>query len=876
MKFRTNKIIQKIAIVLICLLMFNFIAPTYVSNADVGGVLFSPIKALILTVGDVAMHMIEFSFYGKLTDVVLDDFCGWKNEDKDYNMWDGTDHKDVITYPVIKLSPEMIFANKVELFNINFISELNEDDYEVKSADTTSSIKALRENISSWYVAIRNLSLVAMLSILIYVGIKIIISSAAQDKAKYKQMLIDWIVGICLLFMLHYIMAFTLKVTELITDMVSKNTVGSIKLVDPRDSSKELILEAKEDSKEASVTGTDYGIKEGAEVTTVGNLTSYVRLYTNLYDVSQSFGYIVIYLFIIFYTVVFCVIYIKRMITVAFLTVIAPFVAMTYPLDKMSDGKAQAFNFWLKEYIYNALIQVFHLILWSLLVGSAIDLVKTNLIYAIVVMACMKPAEKLLKEMFGMNSRTAPGFAGMAAPAFATAMANKLTGGAKGVLKGSRNGSNGSNGSVGNGGDNSPQIPQRTRTRDYNFDSINAESMAHLDDEMLDSGATTGVAAGAAAGASAASDEEMSMPQDNSANELLYEQQRALQNDSEMRRQLDNNQNAELDAYLNSPAYSNGSGEGNDSNSNINSNISSNSNQPQRLSTLSKVGRIGKHAVKKISKPKNLGKALRFSAKTAARVGGGVLGASAGLVAGSLTGNPGMAFSGMVAGATKGNQLGGRSVDGAISAARKIRTVSRDTLDAGTNFKNEALYGQQYAYEQQLEREEKNQMKDYMKDSSNVEFFEQKTGASKTEMKEIMANAADFNQMGAKDNEEILKAMELEKIYKEDNKMDDAQAHQLAGISAKMMSEEGYKAADFADEKKRKAIENRTATIVKEYGGNLNEKQQEQLAKQIMSGNEYMAEVRKRQKDKMNYRDNRKNSNKGTKREVKKNTRNKK
>lgn len=48
----------------------------------------------------------------------------------------------------------------------------------------------------------------------------------------------------------------------------------------------------------------------------------------------------VIYLFIIFYTVVFCVVYIKRMITVAFLTVIAPFVAMTYPLDKMSDGKA--------------------------------------------------------------------------------------------------------------------------------------------------------------------------------------------------------------------------------------------------------------------------------------------------------------------------------------------------------------------------------------------------------------------------------------------------------------------------------------------------------------------------------------------------------
>ena len=109
MKIKANKITQKIAIVLICLLMFNFIAPTHVSNADVGGVLFSPIKALVLAVGDTATHMLELCFYGKWTDVILEDLCKWKNEDEDYNMWDGTDSDGVITYPVIKLSPEMIF-----------------------------------------------------------------------------------------------------------------------------------------------------------------------------------------------------------------------------------------------------------------------------------------------------------------------------------------------------------------------------------------------------------------------------------------------------------------------------------------------------------------------------------------------------------------------------------------------------------------------------------------------------------------------------------------------------------------------------------------------------------------------------------------------
>ena len=44
MKLKNYNIVQKIAIVLVCLVVFNFITPTYVSNASLGGVLFSPIK----------------------------------------------------------------------------------------------------------------------------------------------------------------------------------------------------------------------------------------------------------------------------------------------------------------------------------------------------------------------------------------------------------------------------------------------------------------------------------------------------------------------------------------------------------------------------------------------------------------------------------------------------------------------------------------------------------------------------------------------------------------------------------------------------------------------------------------------------------------
>jgi hypothetical protein len=51
---------------------------------------------------------------------------------------------------------------------------------------------------------------------LVYIGIRIVIASAASDKAKYKEMLGDWLVGMVLLFTMHYIMYFAnLAVNEL-------------------------------------------------------------------------------------------------------------------------------------------------------------------------------------------------------------------------------------------------------------------------------------------------------------------------------------------------------------------------------------------------------------------------------------------------------------------------------------------------------------------------------------------------------------------------------------------------------------------------------------------------------------------------------------
>ena len=63
------------------------------------------------------------------------------------------------------------------------------------------------------------------------------------------------------------------------------------------------------------------------------------------------------------------------MIKVGFLIIISPLISLTYTIDKMGDGKAQALGNWLKEFIFTILIQPFHCIMYLAFVRTAFSLI---------------------------------------------------------------------------------------------------------------------------------------------------------------------------------------------------------------------------------------------------------------------------------------------------------------------------------------------------------------------------------------------------------------------------------------------------------------------------------------------------------------------
>lgn len=409
---KSNKFIQKIIIALcIVILIFNVICPVQSHAFSLKEAVFQPLTGLIKLGLDSVVGLVQYYLVGgpvdsmwvlrasndkgdELKDLgIIPDSSG--NYDDTYIKW-GEPQGDTIEVnsgdygswfdslsdfftggagydiPAIVYTPEALFSNKINAFSIDFISKDDSNktvgDYKVSK----SIASTLRGHISDWYNALRILAGVSMLPILVYIGIRIMISSAGE-KAKYKNMLMDWLVAFCLLFVMHYIMAFIVYLTNSITNLVGSATTTYL----------------------VSVDGGTQEFKT--------NLMGLMRFNCEYKDPLTQLPYICVYALLVVFTVIYTWTYLKRTLMIAFLTLIAPIITVTYPLDKLGDGKSQGFDMWFKEYLFNAIIQPFHLLLYIVFAGGSVDLIKNNPIIAIGLLAFMLTAEKILKKMFNFD-----------------------------------------------------------------------------------------------------------------------------------------------------------------------------------------------------------------------------------------------------------------------------------------------------------------------------------------------------------------------------------------------------------------------------------------------------------------------------------------
>lgn len=272
----------------------------------------------------------------------------------------------------VAFSPYTILFNKLDLLSIDFFD----------LTSTNESLANIRTQIGIWYYNFRNLAIGALLATLVYIGIRMALSTFSEDKAKYKKLLRYWVESFVLLFMLQFIMILIIE--------LNNQVVGLIETVaNNPPSATDYLLDAIENN--------------------------------NLLGFAQAICYFMNFGI----TIAFFIIYLKRLAVVGFLVVIAPLITITYSIDKVKDGKSQALNKWLEQFMYNVLIQIFHCILYMIFITAVFDATIQNnddplgffgsfvtgdmgaqlvtSVISIAMLAFIWKADKIVKGIFGFN-----------------------------------------------------------------------------------------------------------------------------------------------------------------------------------------------------------------------------------------------------------------------------------------------------------------------------------------------------------------------------------------------------------------------------------------------------------------------------------------
>ena len=193
----------------------------------------------------------------------------------------------------------------------------------------------LAATVNQCYGFFNKIAIMVYMVMLVYMGIRILLSSTGKSLSQYKTLFMYWVVGVALLFLYPIVMKYMIDINntlvyiiqenKTVDDVFPKNTLPAV--------GTDSIEEIDFDENPFDGTGTDYM----SQIANEANETKSLAL---------SF----VYLILTWQLITIVIHYYKRLLIIGFLIAVFPLVAMFYAVDKIADGKSQAFDHWNKEY----------------------------------------------------------------------------------------------------------------------------------------------------------------------------------------------------------------------------------------------------------------------------------------------------------------------------------------------------------------------------------------------------------------------------------------------------------------------------------------------------------------------------------------------
>lgn len=212
------------------------------------------------------------------------------------------------------VSLDRVVFGDIEKLSVNFWQN---------KGNTSTIAGNMSQVVTYWYNIFRNIAVVVYLIVLIYVAIKILLSSTGEGRAKYTSLVKEWIVGVGILFLFPYVMKYTVELNDALVQIV-RDVPGQLGTVSGGNNS----LSDKSEQEIAEASGTD---KFSEIVGTEGVIGTVRKLIVDNGRIILVF----IYYIMIGQTIVILCMYYKRAFMIGFLITIFPLVAMTYTIDKL-------------------------------------------------------------------------------------------------------------------------------------------------------------------------------------------------------------------------------------------------------------------------------------------------------------------------------------------------------------------------------------------------------------------------------------------------------------------------------------------------------------------------------------------------------------
>ena len=272
---------------------------------------------------------------------------------------------------------EDLFFNRIPLLDANFFSE-TAGGKEIKEGST---IDIIRKVVKLWYISFRNVAIVVIAIVIIFAGVRMAISTVAQDKANYKNMLVSWTKAMVIVLLMHIFMYaiqyFNARMLEILQDSLA-NKYGAE--VDP---------------------------DTGQPIGNTGQV--YNTIVKRAFDVRYKVGIpgAIMYLVLTIYFVRFCFIYVRRYAGLMILTILAPLIAIKHAVLSLKGKSSNEFGKWLGDYTTTTFLQSIHALVFLTLVTTAIDLALVNIggfVVALLMLHAVTHITVLATQIFNFNS----------------------------------------------------------------------------------------------------------------------------------------------------------------------------------------------------------------------------------------------------------------------------------------------------------------------------------------------------------------------------------------------------------------------------------------------------------------------------------------